>query len=87
MKTNLKDLADLETSIDAKKVGDMVIDALQASTADIMMAYCVMIKSTLIGMELTEEEKAQAKALFDQMYPQILVDQLIASHHTSSVIH
>lgn len=95
MKTNLKDLADLETSIDAKKVGDMVIDALQeilphvrgASTADIMMAYCVMIKSTLMGMELTEEEKAQAKALFDEMYPQILVDQLIASHHMSSAIH
>jgi len=42
----------------------MVIDALQeilphvrgASTADIMMAYCIMIKSTLIGMGLTEEE-------------------------------
>ena len=73
----------------------MVIDALQeilphvrgASTADIMMAYCIMIKSTLIGMGLTEEEWNEAKALFDRMYPQIFVDQQIASHHTSIVIH
>ncbi len=95
MKTNLKDLAILEASIDAKKVGDMVIDALQeilphvrgASTADIMMAYCVMIKSTLIGMDLTEEERGQAKALFDRMYPQVLVDRFVATSHMSSAIH
>ena len=95
MKTNLKDLAILEASIDAKIVGDMVIDALQeilphvrgASTADIMMAYCVMIKSTLIGMDLTEEERGQAKALFDRMYPQVLVDRFVATSHMSSAIH
>ena len=95
MKTNLKDLAILEASIDAKKVGDMGIDALQeilphvrgASTADIMMAYCVMIKSTLIGMDLTEEERGQAKALFDRMYPQVLVDRFVATSHMSSAIH
>ena len=95
MKTNLKDLAILEASIDAKKVGDMVIDGLQeilphvrgASTADIMMAYCVMIKSTLIGMDLTEEERGQAKALFDRMYPQVLVDRFVATSHMSSAIH
>ena len=95
MKTNLKDLASLEASIDAKKVGDIVIDALQeilphvrgASAADIMMAYCVMIKSTLIGMDLTEEERGQAKALFDRMYPQVLVDRFVATSHMSSAIH
>ena len=73
----------------------MVIDALQeilphvrgASTADIMMAYCVMIKSTLIGMDLTEEERGQAKALFDRMYPQVLVDRFVATSHMSSAIH
>ena len=95
MKTNLKDLASLEASIDAKKVGDIVIDALQeilphvrgASTADIMMAYCVMIKSTLIGMELTEEERGQAKALFDRMYPQVLADHLVVTGHGNAAIH
>ena len=95
MTIDARDLASLEASIDPKKVGDIVIDALQeilphvrgANTADIMMAYAVMIKSTLIGMELSEEEKGQAKALFDRIYPQVLVDQLIASHHRSSAIH
>lgn len=90
-----KDLARLEVSIDPKKVGDIVIDALQeilphvrgASTADIMVAYAVMIKSTLIGMELSEVEKDQAKALFDRMYPQVLVDRLVATSHVSSAIH
>jgi len=95
MKTNTKDLASLEASIDTKKVGDMVIDALQeilphirgASTADVMMAYCVIIKSTLIGMELSEVEQVDAKALFDRMYPQVLVDRLVATSHVSSAIH
>ena len=95
MKTNTKDLASLEASIDTKKVGDMVIDALQeilphirgASTADVMMAYCVIIKSTLIGMELSEVEQVDAKALFDRMYPQVLVDRFVATSHMSSAIH
>ena len=95
MKTNTKDLASLEASIDTKKVGDMVIDALQeilphirgASTADVMMAYCVIIKSTLIGMELSEVEQVDAKALFDRMNPQVLVDRLVATSHVSSAIH
>jgi hypothetical protein len=76
-------------------VGDIVIDALQeilphvrgASTADIMMAYAVMIKSTLIGMELTEAEKGQAKALFDQIWPEVLVDRLVATNLEGSSIH
>ena len=95
MTSNSKDLASLEASIDTKIVGDIVIDALQeilphirgASTADIMMAYAVMIKSTLIGMELSEEEKDQAKALFDRMYPQVLVDQLMAGNQISTAVH
>jgi hypothetical protein len=52
-----------------------------------MMAYAVMIKSTLIGMELTEAEKDQAKALFDQIYSQVLVDQMMATGPISSAIH
>jgi len=90
-----KDLASLEASIDPKKVGDIVIDALQeilphvrgASTADIMMAYAVMIKSTLIGMELSEEEKDHAKALFDRIYPQVLVDHLLTGNQISTAVH
>lgn len=81
--------------IDSKKVGDIVIDALQeilphvrgASIADIMMAYAVMIKSTLIGMELTEVEKDQAKVLFDQIWSEVLVDRLVATGPISSAIH
>ena len=70
-------------TIDSKKVSDIVIDALQeilphvreASTAEIMMAYAVMIKSTLIGMELSEAEEEEAKALFDHVWPKILIDE------------
>ena len=80
---------------DSKKVGEMVIDALQeilphvrrASTADIMMAYAITIKSTLIGMELSEVEKDQAKALFDQIWPEVLVDQLVTTSLSSTSIH
>ena len=72
-----------------------MIDALQeilphvrgASTADIMMAYAIMIKSTLIGMELSEVEKDQAKTLFDQIWPEVLVDQLEMTNLSSTSIH
>ena len=95
MTTDSKDLTAIKATIDSKKVGDIVIDALQeilphvrgASTADIMMAYAVMIKSTLIGMELTEAEKDQAKALFDQIWPEVLVDRLVATNLEGSSIH
>ena len=95
MTTDSKDLTDIKANIDSKKVGDIVIDALQeilphvrgASTADIMMAYAVMIKSTLIGMELTEAEKDRAKMLFDQIYSQVLVDRLVATNLPSASIH
>jgi hypothetical protein len=95
MTTDSNDLSAIKATIDSKKVGDIVIDALQeilphvrgASTADIMMAYAVMIKSTLIGMELSEIEKEDAKALFDQLWSQVLVDQLVATNLASSSIH
>ena len=95
MTTDSNDLTAIKATINSKKVGDIVIDALQeilphvrgASTADIMMAYAVMIKSTLIGMGLTEAEKDQAKALFDHIWPEVLVDQLVATHLPSSSIH
>ena len=89
------DLDDLEQTIDAKKVGEIVIDALQeilphvrgSSTAEVMMAYAVMIKSTLIGMELSESEKSQAKALLDRLWDQVLVDRMISTTQGSSAIH
>ena len=95
MTTDSNDLTTIKATIDSKKVGDIVIDALQeilphvrgASTADIMMAYAVMIKSTLIGMELTEVEKDQAKALFDHIWPEVLVDRLVATDLMSASIH
>jgi hypothetical protein len=95
MTTDFKDWTAVKATIDSKKVGDIVIDALQeilphvrgASTADIMMAYAVMIKSTLIGMELTEVEKDQAKALFDHIWPEVLVDRLVATDLMSASIH
>ena len=95
MTTNPKDLTDIKATIDSKKVGNIVIDALQeilphvrgANTAEIMMAYAVMIKSTLIGMELSETEKEEAKALFDQLWSQVLVDQLVTSNLASSLVH
>ena len=95
MTVDSKDLDDLEKMIDVKKVGEIVIDALQeilphvrgASTAEVMMAYAVMIKSTLIGMELSESEKSQAKALLDHMWDQVLVDGMISTTQGSSAIH
>ena len=95
MTADSKDLDDLEKTIDAKKVGEIVIDALQeilphvrgSSTAEVMMAYAVIIKSTLIGMELSESEKSQAKALLDRMWDQVLVDRMISTAQGSSVIH
>ncbi len=55
MTNNSKNLDALEKTINAKKVGDIVIDALQeilphvrgASTAE-KVSYAVMIKSTLM---------------------------------------
>lgn len=95
MTSNSKEFEDLTATIDSKKVGDIVIDALQeilphvrgASTADIMMAYAVMIKSTLIGMELSEVEKDEAKALFDRMWPEVLVDRLAITGAVSTAVH
>ena len=95
MTTDSKVLDALEKTINSKKAGEIVIDALQeilphvrgASTADIMMAFAVTIKSTLAGMELSEKEKYQAKALFDRMYPQVLVGHLAATSHISTAIH
>lgn len=95
MTSDSKDFAAIKSTINPKKVGDIVIDALQeilpharnASTADIMMAYAVMIKSTLIGMELTEAEKDQAKAFFDQIWSEVLVDELEAPQSHSRLFH
>lgn len=95
MTQNSKELDSLEASIDTKKVESMVVDALQeilphvkeASTAEIMMAYAVMIKSTLIGMELTEAEKDQAMELFNQIFPKVLVGQVIASGQAGMALH
>lgn len=69
MTTDSNDLTTIKAAINSKKVGDIVIDALQeilphvrgASTADIMMAYAVMIKSTLIGMELLKSKRMKLK--------------------------
>lgn len=95
MTSNKNELENLEAGIDSKKVGEIVVDALQeilphvrsASTADIMMAYAVMIKSTLIGMELSSEDKDQAKDLFDRIYQQVLVDQWITTNPISAAVH
>ena len=95
MTADSKVLDTLEKTINFKKVGEIVIDTLQeilphvrgASTADIMMAFAVMIKSTLAGMELSDKEKDQAKALFDRMYPQVLVGHLATTSHISTMIH
>lgn len=79
-----EDLDKLEAEINLEKVTEIVVDALQeilphamgASTADVMMAYAVMIKTTLVGMEISDIEKERAKALFDHIWPGVLVDRL-----------
>lgn len=87
MPTNPKALDSIDGVINPKKVGEIVIDALQeilphvrgANTAEVMMAYAVMIKSTLIGMELTGAEKDDAKAMLDRMWSEVLVDRIVNS--------
>ncbi len=85
MTAESKDISTIKAKINSKKVVDIVIDALQkipphirgASTADIMMAYALMIKSTLIGVELTEVKKDKVIALFNQIWPKVLVGWLV----------
>jgi hypothetical protein len=95
MPTNPKALDSIDGVINPKKVGEIVIDALQeilphvrgANTAEVMMAYAVMIKSTLIGMELTGAEKDDAKAMLDRMWSEVLVDRMVASAPAGTAIH
>lgn len=95
MTTDSNNLNELSMTINAKKVGEIVVDALQeilphiksSNLEEVMMAYAVMIKSTLIGMELSEIQKNQAKELLDQMWGQVLVDQMTPSTLSSSLIH
>ncbi|MBU3627169.1 hypothetical protein ICN48_13135 [Polynucleobacter sp. JS-Safj-400b-B2] len=91
---NLKE-EKLEASIDPKKVGEIVLDALcevlrhipSANTAEIMMAFTVMIKSTLISMDLSDIERHQAKLLFDAIWDQVLNDQLEDHAMMSQSVH
>jgi CRISPR/Cas system-associated protein Cas7 (RAMP superfamily) len=95
MTTNPDDLTTIQALIDSQKVSEIVLDALQeilphvrgASTAEVMMAYAVMIKSTLIGMEISEVEKARAKELFDQIYSRVLADQSAMAGNISTALH
>lgn len=76
-------LSYLEERVNIDKVEGVVIDALheilphlvELSIPDIAMAFVVMFKSSLIGMNLTDAEKDQAKLLFDDMYPEVLVEK------------
>lgn len=95
MSSNSKDLKEVENIIDLDRVVEIVIAALKevlphiklASTTDIMMAYAVMIKITMINMGLSEEEKNHAKAIFDQIWPEVIVDKLMAQSQLSCSIH
>lgn len=68
--------------LNQEKVGNMVLDGLQeilphvpdASPAEIMMAYIVMIKVTFMSLPLSEAEKDKVKSLLDQMWPDVFVN-------------
>lgn len=51
------------------------------------MAYAIMIKSTLVDMELSGKDQDEAKALFDQMYPNLFVEPQIAGDYQTGVVH
>lgn len=93
--TDSKELRQLNASIDQQKVGEIAIDALyeilphieDANTAEIMMAFTVMIKSTLIGMDLSDQEKHQAKILLDSLWDQVLADQMAGFTGVNAAIH
>ena len=66
-------------------MGDIVINALHeilphahgVSAASIIMAYIVMIKYTLVGIELSDTEKDEAKALYDQTWSEVSDERLM----------
>ncbi|MDH6242131.1 hypothetical protein M2125_001951 [Polynucleobacter sphagniphilus] len=95
MSLNLKDPKEVEKNINLDRVVEIVVVALKevmpyiklASTTDFMMAYAVMIKTTMINLELSEDQKNQAKAVFDQIWPEVIVDKLMAQSQLSCSIH
>jgi hypothetical protein len=46
-----------------------------------------MIKSTLIGIELTDAVTDDAKAMLDRMWSEVLVDKMVVSASAGTAIH
>lgn len=79
----MRRISPYQIDVDTEKVSEIVKNSLHevlahmksANTAEIMMTYAVMIKSTLIGLGLPENKRDIAKQLFDEIYMQVLVSQ------------
>ena len=80
------------------EVSHIVIDALhqilphleKASMAELMLAFIMMIKTTIHSYPASIEEKEQAKAILDALWPTVIVDANIApitSSAMSTTIH
>ena len=85
-------------NINQETVGHIVIDALhqilphleKASMAELMLAFIMMIKTTIHSYPASIEEKEQAKAILDALWPTVIVDANIApitSSAMSTTIH
>ena len=75
----------LECQINQEKVGHIVIDALHqilphlksANTAELMLAFIMMMKTTIHSHPKSAEMRMEAKALFDLLWPTVMVDHNI----------
>lgn len=84
----------IRNEINQEKVGHIVIDALHqilphledASMAELMLAYIMMMKTTIHSHPGSMEKKGQAKALFDILWPTVIVDANILTP-VSTAIH
>ena len=93
MTTKLDTLEQLMRQINQETVGHIVIDALhqilpyleKATMAELMLAYIMMIKTTVHSYPASLEQKEQAKAMFDALWPSVIVDANIASITNSAM--
>ena len=85
MTSKLNTPEQLMGQINQEKVGHIVIDALhqilphleKATMAELMLAYIMMIKTTVHSYPASLEQKEQAKAMFDALWPSVMVDASI----------
>ena len=84
----------LKCQINQEKVGHIVIDALHqilphlesANMAELMLAFIMMMKTTIHNHPESVQMRLEAKALFELLWPTVMIDLNIATP-VSTAIH